>query len=69
MIVGWRRVSNFRRRNSYGRRSSFRRSSRRSNTTGYLVFKIRTIYYHKVGRELGRLPQPQHQNVRREGEF
>ena len=29
---------------------------RRSKTTGYLVFKIRTIYHHQVGRELGRLP-------------
>jgi len=86
LIVGWRRMSNFRRRNSYRRRSSRRkrdrrrrsslrrrgggkRSSRRSKTTGYLVFKIRTIYHHQVGRLLGRLPQPQHRNVRREGEF
>jgi len=51
LIVGWRKMSNFRRRNSYRRRSS-----RRSKTTGYLVFKIRTIYHHQVGRELGRLP-------------
>ena len=36
--------------------------------TGYLVFKIRTIYYHQLGRELGRLPQSQHRNVRREGD-
>ena len=64
-----RRKRGRRRRSSLRRRSRRKRSSRRSNTTGYLVFKIRTIYYHKVGRELGRLPQPQHQNVRREGEF
>ena len=85
MVVGWRRMRNSRRRNSYTRRSSFRRrssrrkrgrrrsrgkrSSRMSKATGYLVFKIRMIYHHQVGRELGRLPQPQHRNVRREGEF
>ena len=92
MIVGWRGMSNFRRRNSYRGRGSYRRrssrrkwgrrrrsslrrrsrgkrSSRTSNTTGYLVFKIRSMYHHQVGRELGRLPQPQHRNVRREGEF
>jgi len=48
---GHRRRSSLRRRRSCGKRSS-----RRSKTTGYLVFKIRTIYHHQVGRELGRLP-------------
>jgi len=79
LIVGWRRMSNSRRRNGHRRRSRFRRrnsrwkrgrrrrsrgkrSSRMSKTMGNLVFKIRTIY-HQVGRELGRLPQPQHRNV------
>ena len=70
MIVGWRKMSNFRRRNSLRRRRSRgKRRSRRNKTTGYLLFKIRTIHHYQVGRELGRLPQPQHRNVRREGEF
>jgi len=53
----------------FRKKSRRRRSSRRSKTTGYLVFKIRMIYHHQVGRELGRLPQPRHRNVRQEGEF
>jgi len=64
-----RRKGGRRRRSSLRRRSRGKRSSRRSNTTGYLIFKIRTICYNQHGRELGRLPQSQHRNVRQEGEF